>query len=89
MNASFLNPLKRTSCPQMVGLIIIVFASVFIAGCEGNSSNSKNKTDTVFVRPNTPGSEGMHENHEGEGNDRQDVDSTHHGMDSMNHKRHQ
>lgn len=89
MNTSFLNSLTRTWCPQMIGLVMIIFASVFIAGCEGNSGNSKNKTDTVFVRPNTPGSESMHGNHDGEGDDKPGMDSTHHGMDTMNHKRHQ
>lgn len=68
----------------------IAFASFYVAGCNGSngSGDNKKKTDTVFVQPTNQEGEGMDENHEGMGDHRRIMDSTHHGMDSMNHKRH-
>lgn len=66
--------------PSITCMILIVFTSVLVAGCKGNSSTKEKKTDTVYIQSNSQGGEGMDGNHGGMGYDNKGADSMHRGM---------
>ena len=74
-NSSFVRKMKSSIKTKIAGLIIIAFASVFIAGCDNNNAANKAAADKRYndsVSQSINRSEGEHEGegHGMQGNER-------------------
>jgi hypothetical protein len=75
--------------PQIIGLAIVVFASLFVAGCNDNNSTTvPKKTDSV-APPNAQRGEGESEGERGNDSNHRGMGHAGRGMDSMHGGRHQ